>query len=536
MRLQASLASVGLLLSALVVPHALARQEPQEPNPPGNATDEPKSLALRPTDGHTLATLAQEIKGQPLLDDLDQFRSLLKRKWILSNLNDADFDAAIDAISQDAPACMTLAELTFRLQRVLALGRDGHAEMGQFYFAMRTVSGVFPDFLVDMTGEGYTAYLVEHAAGGPVNPQLEHRFVPLKEGYPHLLAIDGKQVAEWVQAATPYICKRPAPGVRWRAMRILQELPFLRRELHLPDSPTIRVRLASPDRKTEVEFDAPTNPYHRWHFAVPKPDWKILDGNIGYLWIQDPASGGAETIVRGMPKLRDTRGLIIDLRDNEGGAGLDTLQLILSYLLPPERPRAAIGRIIHWQGDRRATNTGEVFADSEGLSADGRRFLTAFEESFVAKWQPPPGRDTESRTVFMARAEAEPNLFPYNSDRWPKTYSYSEPVVVLFNHRCFSAAEIFLAGIQEVPDITLVGSAGTSGGGGPTKQFRLRHSGLDVILSDSVFVRSDGTLIDGRGIVPNIVVEADENYYLGGRDVMLERATEVLNEKIRARD
>jgi len=318
-------------------------------------------------------------------------------------------------------------------------------------------------------------------------------------------------------------------------MRILQELPFLRRELHVPDAPTIRVRLASPDHKEEVEIDAPTSAHQRWHFAVPKPDWRILDGNIGYLWVQDPASGGAETIIRGMPKVRDARGLIIDLRDNGGGAGLDTLQIVCDYLLPPDRPRIAVGEIVHWRGDRWHTNTGEVSANTEGLSAEGRRFLTAFEQRFERKWQPPEGRATESRTVFLARAEAEPDLFPYKIDRWPKAYTYTAPVVVLFNHRCFSAAEIFLAGIREVPGVTLVGSAATAGGGGSPEFHRLRHSGLDVILSDTVFVRRDGTLIDGRGIAPDVVVEPDADSYVSARDRMLERAVEVLEEKIRVR-
>jgi hypothetical protein len=518
----------------LAVP-APAQQEPGEPRPPGAAAEEPKEQAPKTTEAHTPATLGRAIKGSPLLDDLDQFRSLLNREWMLSNLNDADFGAAIDAIAQDAPAGMTLAELTIRLQRVLAMGSDGHAEMGQFSGAMQTVRGVRPDFLIDMSGDGYTAYRVEHAAGGPVNPALEHRFVPLKEGYPHLLAIDGKPIAEWVRAASPYIYKGPAPAVRWRAMRILQELPFLRREMGLPDAPAIRARLASPDGEAEVEIEAPTNPYQRWHFAVPRPDWRILDGNIGHLWIKDPASGGAEAIVRGMPELRDTRGLIIDLRDNGGGAGLDTLQLICGYLLPPDHPRIAAGRIIHWQGDRWSTNTGEISTETEGLSAEGRRFLEAFERRFERRWQPPKGRPTESRTVFLARAEAEPNLFPYNHDRWPKSSPYTAPVVVLFNHRCFSAAEIFLAGIREAPGVTLVGSASTAGGGGSSELYRLRHSGLDVILSHAVFVRRDDTPIDGRGIVPDVVVEPDADYYLGGRDRMLERAVDVLKEKIHAR-
>jgi hypothetical protein len=524
----------ALLFPSILVSLALAQPKRPEPAPSKVSADKSK---LNPQEGgkDEVTSLRQNIAGQQLRDDLEQFRSLLKQEWILSNLNDADFDAAITSIARDADVGMTVAELTLRLQRVLAMSSDGHAAMGQFPGAMQTIEGVRPDFLIDISGEGYTAYRVEQAAGDPINPKRKHRFVPLKEGYPHLLAIDGLPVSDWVQAAEPYISRRPRLAMRWRAMRILQELPFLRRELHLPNPATIRLRLASTDRKSEIELDAPTNRYQRWHLKVPRPDSSILDGNIGYLWISNAASGGVEAIVKAMPKLRVTRGLIVDLRDNTGGTGLDTLQVMAAYLLPLDQPRLAVGQIVQWQGDRQATNTAEVAIDAVGLSAESRRIITSFQDVVKRGWRPPQGRSTESRVVFLARSEAEPDLFPYNHELFPKTYSYTAPVVVLFNHRCFSAAELFLAGIRELPGVTLVGSTTTAGGGGSPEFFRLQHSGLDVILSQSVFVRADGTLIDGHGIAPDVVVEGDWRDYLDGQDRMLEKAIEVLEGNILGR-
>ena len=46
--------------------------------------------------------LDRRLEGQPLFDDLAQFRKLLKTEWLQSNLTDADFDGAIDAVAQDA--------------------------------------------------------------------------------------------------------------------------------------------------------------------------------------------------------------------------------------------------------------------------------------------------------------------------------------------------------------------------------------------------------------------------------------------------
>jgi len=534
MRLLGSLAAIGVGLSIPIA--SPAQSKPQAPGPTSpTATNEGREGRTSDGDEAQTTTLLRTIKDQALLEDLEQFRSLLKREWMLSNLNDADFDAAIDAIAREAPGGLTLVELTTRLQRVLAMGRDGHAAMGQLSVAMQAAPGVRPNFLIDLDGDGYTAYLAQPAGEGAVHPAYDHRFVPLRPGYPRLLALDGKPMAEWVRGASPFICKRTDLGVRWRAMRLLQELPFVRREMQRPESPTIRVRLASRDGSDEIEIDAPTNLYQRWHTPVPKPPWRVLDGNVGYLWIDNPAGGAVERIIRAMPELRDTKGLVIDLRDNPGGAGLETLQLLAPYLLPPDSPRIAVGQVVRWRGDRWYTNTGEVSATAEGLSAEGRSFLADFERKFEPKWQPPAGRATEARTVFLVRPEAEPDLFPYNHERWPDAFPYPAPVVVLFNHRCFSAAELVLAGLAELPGVTLVGTATTDGGGGSPRDFRLRHSKLDVTLSGSVFVRRDGRPIDGRGIGPDVVVEPDADDYLGDRDRMLERAVEVLEEKIRTR-
>src|SRR5687768_4472371 len=107
-----------LLLSATTTAGALGKEEPSATQADVN--------------------LGQRIAGKALVDDLQQRRSILKEQWILSNLNDADFDVALARIGQDAEAGMTLGELTLRLQRVIAMGADGHAEMTRLLPALRS--------------------------------------------------------------------------------------------------------------------------------------------------------------------------------------------------------------------------------------------------------------------------------------------------------------------------------------------------------------------------------------------------------------
>jgi hypothetical protein len=194
------------------------------------------------------------IQGRAMLDDVEEVRSLIKREWMLPNLTNADFDAALDAVAKDAPVGMTVAELAFRLQRIVALGADGHARVGQFGDALRTVPGPRPNFLIDLAGDRYVALKIEHDPISRVNPSQNYRFAPLRDGYPYLVAIDGVPVARYAEAAMPFVCQGTPTARRWRATELIRDLPVLRREMKLPNPPHILVKLASADGDSEVEF------------------------------------------------------------------------------------------------------------------------------------------------------------------------------------------------------------------------------------------------------------------------------------------
>jgi hypothetical protein len=473
------------------------------------------------------------IQGQALLDDVEEVRSLIKREWTLSNLTNADFDAALDAIAKDAPMGMTITELAFRLQRVLALGADGHARVGQFGDALQTVPGPRPNFLIDLAGNRYVALRIEHDPISRVNPWQNYRFAPLRDGYPYLVALDGVPVARYVEAAMPFVCQGTPTARRWRATELLRDLPALRREMKLPSPAHILVKLASTDGKSEVEFSAPVARDRRHAFQVPRPAESRLvdDEDFGYLWLGDCLGLGVKTFLQEWPKLQKTKGLILDLRDNEGGM-LQLLDEVAARLLPTDRPRKAVGTWVNPKGDRHTFSGGlEVTPDTHGLSAAGRAVVTDFKKWFKPAWRPPKGRETESRIHLLARFDAESGLRGNDPGR-PKTPGYDKPVVVLFNHRTFSAAEIFAASLRRLDNVTLVGTATTAGGGG-TESWRapLKHSRLRLILASGVYLRADGTLIDGRGVAPDIVVEPDADTYIGGRDRMLDKAIEALKMK-----
>lgn len=485
--------------------------------------------------------LDRRIEGRPLLADLEQFRKLLKTEWMLSNLTDADFDKAVDAIAKDAKAGMTGAELAFRLQRVIALGADGHARVVQFGSGLRTVPGPRPNFLIDLAGDDYAAFTIQFDPLCRINPRCNYRFEALKPGYPLIRAIDSVPMAKYVAAAKPFICRGTETATRLRAMELIRDLPMLRREMGLPNPAKIRVTLATADGKSEVELEAPTTRDRRFPFPVPRPDeFRILDDGgadwekLGYVWIRDCYGLGTESVIRAMPNLRDSKGIVLDLRDNEGG-NAGPLEILAAHLLPPDKPRRATGSFTYWAGVGEVIGDAAIVPETEGLSDAGKQVIADFRGNFEPTWQPPKRRATESRTQFLARKEAEPKLAPYRHERFPKTYHYPGQVVVLYNHRCFSAAEITLSALKGLDNVTLVGTPTTAGGAGSGEGHRLNNSQLDVILAKSVYLCADGTPIDGMGVKPDVVVQPDGDTYTGGRDRMLDVAIKVLREKIAAK-
>jgi C-terminal processing protease CtpA/Prc len=105
------------------------------------------------------------------------------------------------------------------------------------------------------------------------------------------------------------------------------------------------VRVARPDRApppagepSAAELAAMERQLANEHFGVVRAE--ILPGNIGYLRIDGfaPAdfAGTQRAYVDAMGFVGDTKGLILDLRDNHGGDG-QTAALLMSYLLDGKR-------------------------------------------------------------------------------------------------------------------------------------------------------------------------------------------------------
>ena len=101
------------------------------------------------------------------------------------------------------------------------------------------------------------------------------------------------------------------------------------------------------------------------------------------------------------------------------------------------------------------------------------------------------------------------------------------PMVVLMNQFSASASEVLSGALMDHDRAQVVGV--TSFGKGSVNTLRSLSDGSGVYYSIARWYTPDGTLIEGEGIVPDVMVEAPANLT---EDVQLARAVEILRQKI----
>ncbi len=191
-------------------------------------------------------------------------------------------------------------------------------------------------------------------------------------------------------------------------------------------------------------------------------EYETLNGGIGYIYIatlriEQPVLDGFD---EALAYLKDTKGLIIDVRHNGGGSDYNSMGIV-ARLIP-----SAIDNLPY----------------------------------------PLPGGGVH---------QGDP-IYPRGA------FQYTKPVVLLINGVCFSACEDFAEMMKHVPTVTVVGDT-TSGGSGAPQLFSL-PSGRKINVSTRDIRRYDGLPIEWNGVLPDIRIGQIEADIKQGRDKQLEYA------------
>lgn len=440
----------------------------------------------------------------PLADDLpaalDRFEKALHEQWAYFRANDVDFGAAVRALRakfQAAP--MDPSTFALELQKIIALGIDGHARVDGY-----TLPGGFLPFLIEPAGARLVAFSADRS--GFLDP-----------AHPYIVKLDGKPLQDWLNAAAILVVKGSPQYVRRHSLRTLRNVEYVRQQLGLPAGEELRVELQSADARGTKELRikiAPRLPvYGEW----PAGGSRSLPGDFGYLRLTAMDEKAVEEIRAWMPRFREAKGLVVDVRGN-GGGSRDALLQLYSYLTAPAHsPKVVNAAAYRLAPAFKPDHLQSRFLFPEAASTwqpAERESIAAFKKSFHPQRPLPPGQFSEWHYLVLNRLPD------------PAIFHYDRPVTVLLDEKCFSATDIFLAGLKGLPKVRLVG---TPSGGGSARAMTVQlTSTASVRLGSMVSFQSDGTLFDGRGVQPDLPVDPSPDYFIGKADPVLDRALEFL--------
>ncbi len=206
-------------------------------------------------------------------------------------------------------------------------------------------------------------------------------------------------------------------------------------------------------------------------------------GNIDYEKITTPFE---EELAK--HNLNDIKGMIIDLRENQGGTSM-TGDKIISHLT--ENPAR------HWHQ-----------SDAKKLKKLGIPSFLYFIFSIVCFFK-------KKINISYSISPAEKNIF-------------TKKVMVLISGKTGSGAEEFAVTIKENKIGSLIGEFTSGGTGGPAFYMLPDYSSLRVCLNLGVY--QDGSLWHDRGVEPDIEIKDTIESTLTGRDLVLEKAVNLIEE------
>lgn len=212
------------------------------------------------------------------------------------------------------------------------------------------------------------------------------------------------------------------------------------------------------------------------YFSTSGMIYKVLPGNIGYLYYPSFSSGISELALDyALAILSKTDGLILDIRNNGGGL-LTNIDVLVGRFIRTEIPG---GSITHKTG---------------------------------------PSPDDFS----------EPYPFSYSPSDPSRVKYLGKPIALLINRSCYSAANAFAAVMKSLPQVTLIG-ARTGGGAGLPFSSELPN-GWSVRFSASPLYAPDGSLTE-FGIDPSQGFECHSpaEELAAGHDAILDRAISHIN-------
>ena len=280
------------------------------------------------------------------------------------------------------------------------------------------------------------------------------------------------------------------------------------REIHAPEDPVFpmgtntAVTVLKPDgRQVMVNLPVPPTKSKKFPYCEPRlVSYRRLEDGIGWLKVSMfPGQVGidiAHDIDKAVAELGAIDRLIVDLRGNSGG-GLGMIRL-MSYFTPGRVPI--------------------------GYSLTRRRAERGYRREELSRFKRIPSKKIALLWLLMRYGFVDKSITLVTEGMGPKTFHGR--MVLLINEHSASASEVIAAFAAENKFATLVGSP-TVGRLLSGDSFRV-GSGFILVVPTAAYITWQGTLIEGKGVRPDILIDWSPERARAGGDNQLERAIEVV--------
>ena len=291
---------------------------------------------------------------------------------------------------------------------------------------------------------------------------------------PYLKAIDGIPIDQFLSDALPEEIKAPKEAYFTRVLRELRDIGIIYayKGLKLPDplpitlsileglDSTFSISLVSRKQK-QPNWDEKFYRKHQflktseYTDSIIQNDLFQLDDGIAYLRIPkmfhpNDVPAFFEQLPVYMESIRESKGLIIDVRNN-GGGSRPLIWELAGYLINPDsiyvvnvaQQRAELPLNESWTSQ---LNNRLLYAYTE-LAPEEQHTVDQFLKSFKPKYS----LDSEKFSPYHFAIFNGPEL---SKDK----FHYDKPVYILANERSFSAATVFVAAFKGLPNIKTVGA------------------------------------------------------------------------------
>jgi hypothetical protein len=231
---------------------------------------------------------------------------------------------------------------------------------------------------------------------------------------------------------------------------------------------------------------------------------QIID-SVGYIYYDSFASEiGSDQLDYVLTRFKNTKGLIIDIRNNGGGSIKNVFNLLSRVI----DTTTVFGTSYYKNGPKH-----QDF--DKGIAIT----VNPVNKAYYDKLKKEAKKGNVPKILTEKQKEKAPKLRP--------TY-LKKPIILLINSHCYSASTFFAGFMSTLPNVTLVGDKTGGGGGLPISSelpngWRFRFSGTYTTLPDGFNIEN--------GIPADLSVNTGAADELQGKDQIIEKALELVKKR-----